>query len=180
MKISMVQKNGISTDVLQLISRLVDQVPWSARRRAMADVVQVLLAGKVRVGEEVFGWGRFTIELGMNELRTGIVCVNDLSVRCKPKTEEKHPKMMEDIRTIMDPECQADPQLRTTLAYTNKTASSVRAALLEMGWPESQIPHQRTISNILNRHSYRLRTVAKTRVQKKRHGPTTSSRTCIS
>jgi hypothetical protein len=134
----------------------------------MATVATKLLDGKERVAESVFGWGRSTVALGMNELRTGINCMNDLSSRRKPRTEQKHPEMLEDIRAIMEPECQADPQLRTTLAYTNKTASSVRDALIEKGWTEDNLPTIRTISSILNRHGYRIRSVAKTRVEKKR------------
>jgi hypothetical protein len=57
--------------------------------------------------------------------------------------------------------------LRTTLAYTHITAKAVRAALLEKGWSEEKLPKARTISNILNRLEYRLRRVAKTKVQKK-------------
>jgi hypothetical protein len=178
MKVSVLQQNGISDEVVGLVSRLVERVPWPAKRLAMADVTQTLLAGRVRVAEDVFGWGRATVELGMNELRTGIVCVNDLSRRRKPKAEEKHPQMLVDIRAIMAPESQADPRLRTALAYTNKTATAVRAALVARGWSEDSLPGQRTISNILNRQGYRLLTVAKSRVQKKRRGPTPSSRMC--
>ena len=180
MKLSVVQQNGISNEVVELASRLVEQIPWPARRQAMADVTQTLLAGKTRVAEDVFGWGRAAVELGMNEMRTGIVCVNDLSQRRKSKTEEKQPQMLADIRDIMAPESQADPSLRTTLAYTNKTASAVRLALLDKGWMDDSLPGLRTISNILNRHGYRLRTVIKTRVQKKRSTLTPSSQTCTS
>jgi len=35
-------------------------------------------------------------KLGLKELRAGIVCVNDLSRRRKPKSEEKHPKLLAD------------------------------------------------------------------------------------
>jgi hypothetical protein len=180
MKLSVLQQSGVSDEVVGLVSRLVERVPWPATRLAMADVARTLLAGRARVAEDVFGWGRTTVELGLNELRTGVVCVNDLSRRRKPKAEEKQPQMLVDIRAIMDPESQADPRLRTALSYTNKTASAVRTALLDRGWSSDNLPGLRTISNILNRQGYRLRTVAKTRVQKKRHGPTPSSRMCAS
>ena len=76
--------------------------------------------------------------------------------------------MLDDICSIMEPECHADPQLRTTLSYTNMTASSVLKALIEKGWTKEQLPGLRTISDILNRQGYRLRSVEKTKVQKKR------------
>lgn len=171
MKISTVEKNSIKPDVIELISWLVEHVPWPERRQAKGKVATVLLDSKPRVAEEVFGWGRATVELGMNELRTGIVCKNDLSKRRKPRTEEKYPEMLKDIREIMNPECQADPQLRTTLAYTNLTAASVCNTLALKGWEEDKVPMVRTMSNVLSRQGYRLRSVAKTKVQKKTNGP---------
>ena len=176
MKTSTLTLNGVSPQTVNLISRLVDLIPWPARRQAMGDVTLSLLDGKHRVAEDVFGWNRTTAELGMNEYRSGISCVNDLSNRHKPKTEEKSPKLLADIRQIMDPHSQAEPRLRTTLLYTNMTAQAVYDALLQKGWSRETLPKVRTISNILNRHDYRLRTVAKTKVQKKRRTPMRSSK----
>ncbi len=177
MKSSILSRSGVSEQVVALISRLVDMIPWPARRQAMGDVTLSILGGKNRVAEDVFGWNRATVELGMNEFRTKIACVNDLSTRHKPKAEEKTPGLLDDIHEIMNPQAQAEPRLRTTLLYTNMTARAVYDALLEKGWLPESLPTVRTISNILNRHDYRLRTVAKTKVQKKRQTPTRSSKT---
>ena len=177
MKISTLTLNEVSPQIVDLISRLVDLIPWPVRRQAMGDVTLSLLDGKHRVAEDVFGWNRTAAELGMNEYRSGISCVNDLSNRQKPKTEEKFPKLLADIRQIMDPHSQAEPRLRTTLLYTNMTAQAVYDALLQKGWSKETLPRVRTISNILGRHDYRLRTVTKTKVQKKRRTPTRSSKT---
>jgi hypothetical protein len=176
MKISILQQNQISESVVDLIARMMEKIPWPARRQAMADVTQTLLNGKERVAEYVFGWNRATVELGMNELKTGIVCVNDLSARRKPKTEEKHPKMLVDIRRIMDSSSHAQSHLRTPFSYTNMTAAAVRTALLEKGWSAEMVPTVRTLSNILNRQDYRLRRVVKTQVQKKLRRPMRSSK----
>jgi len=167
MKISVLVKNDVPEEVVETVSLIVARVPWPERRLAMAEVTQRLLDGKPRVAEYVFGWSRKTVAVGLDELRTGITCVNDLSQRRKPKTEEKYPELVEDIRVLLEPHSQAESHLRTTLAYTNVTAKAVRAALLEKGWPEEKLPKTRTISNILNRMDYRLRRVAKTKVQKK-------------
>ncbi len=176
MKTSILEKNEIGMGVVELVRRLVDMIPWPARRQAMADVTNSLLDGKPRVAEDVFGWGRTSIALGMSELQTGIACVNDLSQRRKPTTEEKNPQLLEDIRKIADSSSQAQSSLRTPFSYMKVTASAVRSALLEKGWPEEEVPAVRTLSNILNRHDYRLRRVVKTQVQKKRHTPMPSSR----
>jgi hypothetical protein len=167
---------GVTPQVIELIGRLIDMIPWPSRRSAMGDVSISLLDGKFRVAEDVFGWNRNTVELGMNEFRTKIVCVNDLSNRRKPKVEDKEPKLLTDIIEIMEPNSQSESRLRTTLLYTNMTAKSVYKALLLKGWPEETLPTLQTISNILNRHGYRLRTVENTKVQKKSPRRTPSSK----
>ena len=177
MKTSTLVRNGVSAEVVGLISRLVDLVPWPARRGAMGDVALVLLDGKHRVAEDVFGWGRSVVQLGINEFQTGIVCVNDISARVKPKTEDKTPELLFEICKIMEPQSETDSHLRTTLMHTNMTAKAVYDALLEKGWSAESLPTMRTISNILIRQDYRLHTVAKTKVQKKQQKPTQSLKT---
>ena len=107
MKTSTLVRNRVSTEMVELISRLVDLIPWPERRSAMGDVTIYLLDSKERVAEDVFGWNRDTVEMGINELRTGVSCVNELSARQKPKTEEKYPGMLNDIQEIIDPRSQA-------------------------------------------------------------------------
>ncbi|ABL64088.1 hypothetical protein Cpha266_0014 [Chlorobium phaeobacteroides DSM 266] len=177
MKTSVLSRNNISPEVSGLITRLVSLIPWPARRQAMGDVVVTILDSKPRVAENEFGWNRSAVALGIKEFESGIVCVNDLTERHKPKSEEKHPELLEAIRKIMEPQSQAEPRLRTTLLYTNMTAQSVYNALLAEGWSEESLPAVRTISNILNRQNYRLRTVQKTKVEKKQQKPTPSSKT---
>ena len=177
MKTSTLVRNGVSSELVALISRLTNLIPWPIRRCAMGDVTLTLLDGKHRVAEDVFGWGRSAVELGIKEFQTGLLCVNDISARRKPKTEEKNPELIAEIRTIMEPDIEAESHLRTTFLYTNMTARAVHDVLVEKGWSEESLPSIRTISNILNRQDYRLRTVAKTKVQKKRRKLTPSSKT---
>ena len=178
MKTSTVVRNGVSAELVGLISRLINLIPWPMRRRAMGDVTLLLLDGKHRVAEDVFGWGRSAVKVGIKEFQTGLSCVNDISERRKPKAEEKNPELLAEIRTIMEPDSEAESHLRTTFLYTNMTAQAVYNALVEKGWSEESLPSVRTISNVLNRHDYRLRTVAKTKVQKKQRKLTQSSKTC--
>lgn len=168
MKTSTVIRNGITPQVTELIARLVDMIPWPARRAAMGDVTMSLPEGKPGVAEDVFGWSRVTAEPGMNEFRTKILCVSDLSVRRKPRSEEKYPKLPADIAEIMEPHSQSESHLRTALLYANMTAKAVYNALISKGWTEDTLPRLQTVSSILNRHGYRLRSVENTKVQKKR------------
>jgi hypothetical protein len=109
MKKSLLERKQIPECAVELAGRLVKRVAWPERRQAMAEVTLALLDGKARTAEEVFGWGRSTVKLGLKELRVGIVCVNDLSKRRKPKSEEKHPKLLVNIRLIMDPNSAVPP-----------------------------------------------------------------------
>jgi hypothetical protein len=176
MKTTTLARNGVPAETVDLISRLVVLIPWPARRCAMGDVTLSLLDGKHRVAENVFGWSRTAVEVGINELRTGISCVNDISARVKPKTEEKNPKLLADIHAIMEPQSESESSLRTTLLYSNMTANAVYGALVEKGWSAESLPTVRTISNMLTRQEYCLRTVAKTKVQKKQQKPMQSSK----
>lgn len=166
MKTSTLVRNRVTPQVKELIGRLVSMISWPSRRSAMGDVTLTLLDGKPRVAEVEFGWNRKTTELGMNESRTNLTCVNDLSSRKKPKIEEKNPELLSDIIAILEPHSQSESSLRTTLLYTNVTAKSVYDKLLENGWFQEALPTLRTIFNILNRQGYRQRTVENSKVQK--------------
>jgi hypothetical protein len=176
MKTSILNRNGISLQVINLIGRLIDLIPWPQRRSAMGDATLSLLDGKARVAEDVFGWNRGTVELGINEFQAGIICVNDISKRRRLKAEEKSPKLLADIVEIMNPHSQTESHLRTTLLYTNLTPKTVHSALLEKGWDEENLPTIQTIANMLDRHGYRLRAVEKSKVQKKSLKLTRSSK----
>ncbi|MDD2724815.1 MAG: hypothetical protein PHH59_12435 [Methylovulum sp.] len=89
MKTSTLERNGISKEVVALVSRLVGLIP--GRRCAMGDATLSLLDGKHRAAEDVLGWNRSAVEVGINEFKTGITCINDLSLRLKPATEVKSP-----------------------------------------------------------------------------------------
>lgn len=168
MKRSTLVRKQISMETINLLKRLVEMIPYPERRRAMGDITVSLLEDKARVAENVFGWNRNSVKVGVSEFRSGILCVNNISLRSKPKAEEKQPQLKDDMLAIITPCSQADPQLRTTLLYTNLTAQSVYDTLITRGWRKEDLPGVRTISNILNRLGYRLRTVVKTKVQKKR------------
>lgn len=143
----------------------------------MGDVTMVLLDGRPRVAEKEFGWNRRAVEVGIHECQTGIVCINDISSRAKPKTEDKSPELLTEIRAIMEPHSESESSLRTTFLYANMTAKTVREALVHKGWSTQSLPTVRTISNLLNRQEYRLRAVAKTKVQKKPPKPIQSLKT---
>jgi hypothetical protein len=149
------------------------------RRQYQAEMAVKYCQGSPRRAERVFGWGRETVRMGLNELRTGIRRVDAYSSRGRHKTEELNPDLVPEIHALVEPHSQADPKFQTPLAYTRVTAKAVQQQLAanaaETGRP---VPAERTVHDILNRLGYRLRRVRKTKPQKKSRKPTRSSKTC--
>ena len=52
MKPTTLARNGVSAQTVEVISRLVESIPWPDRRRVMGDVTAWLLEGKPRVGKK--------------------------------------------------------------------------------------------------------------------------------
>ena len=149
------------------------------RRQFQAEMALQYCGGSSRQAERVFGWGRAAVETGLGELRTGIRCVDDYSSRGRHKLEEQHPQLAENIRTLVEPHCQADPKFQTPFAYTRITAKAVREQLAAQAvGTDLPVPAERSLVRILNRLGYRLRRVRKTKPQKKFPRPTPSSATC--
>jgi hypothetical protein len=140
-----------------------------AKRRAFqAKVCTDYCNSKAYLAEKTFGWDRHTVALGLNELRTGFVCLDNFKARGNKKTETKMPQLKLDIVCLAEPESQIDPKFQTAFKYTRITAKAMRKALItEKGWSHKELPCEKTISNILNRLGYRLRRVQKAKPLKK-------------
>jgi Rhodopirellula transposase DDE domain len=148
------------------------------RRRFQAEMAHQYCGGSARLAETTFGWGREAVRTGLNELRSGIRCVEDFESRGRPTTEQRHPAVEESIRQLVDPHAQADPKFQTPFAYTRITAKAVRDALVGIPELEGQVPTRQTVGDILNRLGYKLRRVQKARPQKNSRRRTPSSPTC--
>jgi Rhodopirellula transposase DDE domain len=149
------------------------------RRQFQAEMAVKYCQGSPRRAEHVFGWGRVAVHTGLNELRTGIRCVDDYSSRGRHKTEERNPELVQEIHAMVEPHSQADPKFQTPLAYTRVTAKAVQKQLAANAAGTGRpVPSERTVHDILNRLGYRLRRVRKTKPQKKSPPPTPSSTIC--
>ncbi len=138
------------------------------RRAFQAKITKICLDGNIRKAESVFGWGRETVSLGLKELESGYICYVEVHERGNKKTEVKLQSLEEDIRELVEPNAQADPEFRSPFAYTRMTAKALRQALIDgKGYTEEELPTERTISNIANRLGYKLRRVQKTKPIKK-------------
>jgi hypothetical protein len=150
-------KKHIST-----IKDAAEKLTGAKRRAFQAQVTLDYLGGNSRHAEKKFGWYRKTVMIGLNELRTGIICLDDFSSRGNRKTEEKNPLLEQDIRSLAEPESQVDPKFQSPFQYTRITAKAMRKALIEKkGWKDEELPCTNTIGNIMNRLGFRLRRVQK-------------------
>jgi hypothetical protein len=66
----------------------------------MGDVVLTLLDGKPRVAEDVFGWGRSTVTVGVKEFQTGLVCVNAKPLDLNRKQKRNIPSYLRKYVTL--------------------------------------------------------------------------------
>jgi transposase len=138
------------------------------RRAFEAQVTIDYFDSKAYLAEQALGWDRKTIALGLNELRTGIVCVDNFKARGNQKTEVKKPQLKVDIIALAEPQSQTDPKFQTLFKYTRITAKAMRIALMtEKGWQDKDLPCEKTIGAILNRLDYCLRRVQKAKPLKK-------------
>ena len=147
------------------------------RRRFQAEMAHTYCGGSARRAEKVFGWGREAVDTGLNELRTGIRCLDAYHLRGRKKTEDRCPAMAGHVHRLVEPQSQADPKLQTTFAYTRVTAAAVRAARKAQHDGTDDVPCRQTVGRMLNRLGYRLRRAPKTRPEKKFPRPTPSSPT---
>jgi hypothetical protein len=159
--------DGVADELLKSAAR---QLRGVGRRMFLAEVCNELCNGSPRVAEARFGWGRETIEKGMTE-RAESPETRDARPgsgnRGRKPWEEQHPQMAVDIRLIVEPHTQTDPELKTDRLYTNMSAAEVRAALQEKGYSDAQLPSERTLRDILNRMNYRLKRIQKGKPLKK-------------
>lgn len=173
-----VKPANISATTLALCQKAARLLTGAKRRAYQAECATALCQGSARAAEALFGWRRGTVALGLEEARSGITRLGNFQARGGKKMEALRPQLEADIRALADPHSQADAHLKTALAYTRLSARSVRRALVaEKGWAEEELPAERTMTTILNRLGYRLRSVTKTRPEKKHPGARPSSPT---
>jgi hypothetical protein len=137
------------------------------RRSFQAEVATELCDGNARQAERRFGWGRETVEKGLQERHHGVRCLEHFAARGRQRSEDKDPQLAADIRALVEPHTHADPELKSSRRYTNLSAAEVRAALIEKGHPPEKLPSERTMRDILNRMNYRLKRLQKGKPLKK-------------
>ena len=93
-------------------------------------ICQKYFEGNVRKTEKILGWGRRKVKLGIEEQRSGIICVGRQSTHSGTKKwEEKQPEAAESLRKIAESYAQQNPTFNNPIAYTRLTASEARKQL---------------------------------------------------
>ena len=143
------------------------------RRSFQAEIALKYCGGSARLAETVFGWGRESVETGLGEKRTGIVCLGARSAFSGNKCwEEKQPEAAKALQQLAESHAQQDPTFHSVIAYTRLTAAEALKQLGARGFGEEQLPAPSTMALVLNRMGYRLRKVVKAKPKKKFQKPT--------
>jgi hypothetical protein len=125
--------------------------------------------GNPLLAATIFGWGRHTVEVGLAERRTGIICLGAQSACSgRHRWEDEPLEGAAALRRLAEAHAQHDPTFRTTLASTRFTAKAALEALRGQGYREEQLPSPSTRAEALTRMGLRLRKVAKATPQKQR------------
>lgn len=137
------------------------------RRAFQAEMTCKYCGGNPRQAEVVFGWNRHTVEVGLHEQRTGLICWGAREAFCGNKRwEERHPEVAQALWVLAESHAQQDPSFRTALAYTRLTAAQALQQLRDQGFAQEVLPSPSTMAEVLNRNGYRLRPVVKAKPQK--------------
>jgi hypothetical protein len=151
-----------------LIRSAAQRLNGHQRRLFQAEVTNALCGGSARAAERRFGWGRDSVEKGLHEADSGLRCVENFAAKGARPREEKDPQLAADIRAIVEPHTQADPELKSSRRYTNMSAKEVLQALKsQKGYSDEQLPKERTMRDVLNRMGYRLKRIQKAKPLKK-------------
>jgi hypothetical protein len=157
----------ITAGLRDLLIETAGSLSGAERRRFMANTLQKLQLGQ-RQAAGLFGCGRDTLRKAGHELHTGLTCADAFSRRGRKPVEFHLPHLFDDLRRLVQDHLQTDPTFQTTGLYCRLSAPEVRQQLIERGgYTDAQLPSVQTIAAKLNLLGFRLRTVVKSRPQKK-------------
>ena len=160
-------QHKLTTSQIEDLRLAARKMKGASRRAFQAEMCLKYCEGNARYAETLWGWGRHTVELGLSEKRSGIICVGAQSMYSGAKKwSEKQPLAAQALKEIAEAHAQQDPSFKTSIAYTRLTAAEAISQLRSQGFSSEQIPAPSTMAVILNRMGYRLRKVLKAKPQK--------------
>lgn len=158
----------LTESLKSLYIKTASKLRGSDRRQFMASVVKGLGFGGQTLVERELGWNRRTIRKGLVELSSGRPIVDCFERSGRKRVEVRLPNLLQDIKSLVEPQSQTDPSFKSTRLYTRLSAAEVRRQLIELkGYSEEELPSNETIRRRLNELGYTLKRVAKIKPIKK-------------
>ncbi|MBE9149307.1 hypothetical protein [Coleofasciculus sp. LEGE 07092] len=99
----------LSDSIKSTIKDAATKLTGNRKRAFMAKVTEDYFEGSARKAETVLGWYRHSVQLGLHERQTGIVCVDNYQARGRHKSETLLPNLEADVHSLVDAQAQADP-----------------------------------------------------------------------
>lgn len=158
---------NITSESRKIWEQTLAQLGGQARRLFMASVVVGLGRGGAAAAKRELGWDRTTVKKGLCELKSGVVCVDNVRQRGRKGFALKLPQLKADLKAIGEASSQTDPTFRTTQLYRRLTAAEAKRQLVEMGYDEAQLPSERSLCRMLGDLGFAPRRVAKSKPLRK-------------
>jgi len=151
-----------------IVKDTISKLKGHSKRAILANIAETYgYGGQLFVAKE-FNVGRDTIRKGFHEVRTGIKCEDAFSMRGRRKITYKLPELEEDLKKIIDSQCQTDPKFQSTRLYTRLTIGETRKQLIgQKGYEDAELPTNQTLNTLVNGLGYKLKKVQKTKPLKK-------------
>jgi hypothetical protein len=160
-------KLNITPETRKIWEQTLAQLNGQARRLFMASVVEGLGRGGPSWVKRELGWDRTTVNKGLCELRSGVVCVDNVCQRGRKGFAPRLPRLKSDLLAIGEASCQTDPTFRTTQLYRRLTAAEAKRQLIEKGYDEAELPSERSLCRMLGELGFAPRKVAKSKPLRK-------------
>jgi len=149
--------------VKQVLKPIMPKLSGSDRREAAAEIALEYGKGGQTYVAEAFRMSRNTVRKGIDEIKSGIKTEDKFNERGRKKATEKLPDLENQIKAVLDSQCQADPKFQTDRLYTKMTIGEIRKQLIKQyGYADEELPSDRTLDTIVNDMKYTLKTVKKT------------------
>jgi len=158
----------IDNEIKEIIKDAAKRLSGYKKREYQAEMTLKYFEGSARKAEREMSWGRESVQKGLKEHESGIRCLDNYQGRGRKRTEDIIPSLEKDIRSLAEPQTQADPSMKSSLTYTRITSKATRQSLIdEKGYNDDELPSKNTIGNMLNRMGYNLKRVLKSKPVKK-------------
>jgi hypothetical protein len=123
---------SLTATTISTIRAAASLLTGAKRRRFQAQVARDHCGGNSRTAERVFGWGRQTVETGLGELRSGVICKENVSARGRKGIELLRPDILAKLEQLLANNIAGNPM--TEERWVRGSLSNLSKQLKEMGY----------------------------------------------